>query len=940
MKNSIFSKLETLKRYHILLSVTLLIGIVVLFWFLFNKINNERVEYINNNTSIQVQKAITHVVKNIEDDYLFRVSRIFNNVDVDSFFEQKKRHMLYEEVLPYWNLLQKRDKYIKRMTFFLADGTVFLRMDNPQKFGDNVAKERPFVSDMNSYQKKMSGYETCKSITAFRIGLPVLDSNKNYLGFVEFALDPSMFVDAVIDISGLENILILKSDVIVDDNFLDFNNTDIIAVSNSHIENIILNMQKPCQIGKPCSSSFDGNSYIINQYKFFSIEKNLANAQLLVVSNDANSSLSVQIFLGVISLVFFLILIVAVLLYFLLGKFEQNVQDVLHGYINELLESEERFRELYEFAPNSYQSLDENGRILDVNTTWLDTFGYSKDEIIGKSFGDLLSEHQRKHFDKLFEAFKKRGYIRNHEYRIKTKDEKYLSVLCNGKVVYDNVGNFKQSHCIFTNITEIREREEAIAFNQSYIQTLFNASPNIVITTYGDKLDRANSAMLDFTGYKDEESFLMEHDCICELFENEKGYLQSHMHTKSWIEYILINEDIVHKARIRDFKDGHIHTFLVNVKSLEIDKENRSVAVFSDITQLEDAYKATHRLEQDKINNYEKTLSSMVSMIEKRDTYTGGHSERVAKYSKMLAEGMGYTKEECNLIYKAGVLHDIGKIEIPDSVLLKPGRLNDLEYRLMQQHVLIGTDLLKNIPMYKEMAPLIEAHHERFDGSGYPHGIKGDEIIPLARVMIVADAFDAMTTTRIYKKGMSVEDAIKELQHESKKQFHPEVVEAATKIFKNIKLNQDLNQLPENELEEQRFVYFYKDSLTGLYNSNYLDTILPRNKQSLEYAYLSIVTINNFSLYNKRFGWHEGNNLLIKISELFQKWYPTERLFRIYGDYFIILSKSEPDLNLSELEVLCPEYDCKMTYSLKSINLKDAQVTRTSDLEKYIGDFK
>ena len=128
--------------------------------------------------------------------------------------------------------------------------------------------------------------------------------------------------------------------------------------------------------------------------------------------------------------------------------------------------------------------------------------------------------------------------------------------------------------------------------------------------------------------------------------------------------------------------------------------------------------KALIELEEEKIRNFEKTLLAFVEMIEDRDTYTGGHSQRVADYSKLIAQKMGRSDAECDLLHQAGILHDIGKIVTPDSILLKPGKLNGLEYKLIQEHVKVGYDLLSKIPMYKEIAEIIFYHHEHYDGGG------------------------------------------------------------------------------------------------------------------------------------------------------------------------------------------------------------------------------
>ncbi len=169
-------------------------------------------------------------------------------------------------------------------------------------------------------------------------------------------------------------------------------------------------------------------------------------------------------------------------------------------------------------------------------------------------------------------------------------------------------------------------------------------------------------------------------------------------------------------------------------------------------SMVEDRTKTVLQLQNQLVENYEHAIHSLVEMIEDRDTYTGGHSERVATYSRDIAKEMGMTEEECQLIYQAGILHDVGKIITPDSILLKPGKLTEQEYSLIKDHVVAGYKILSQVPMYHELAKIVHAHHEHYDGSGYPKGIKGEEIPIGARIMTIADTFDAMTTSRIYKQ--------------------------------------------------------------------------------------------------------------------------------------------------------------------------------------------
>lgn len=301
-------------------------------------------------------------------------------------------------------------------------------------------------------------------------------------------------------------------------------------------------------------------------------------------------------------------------------------------------------------------------------------------------------------------------------------------------------------------------------------------------------------------------------------------------------------------------------------------------------------------MEIEKERNFEETLFALARLVESRDTYTGGHSKRVATYSKIIAEDMGYSEEDCELIYRAGILHDIGKISTPDTILLKPGKLTSYEYKLIQNHVNVGESLLNKISMYGELADIMKYHHERYDGKGYPYGLKGDEIPPLARIMILADAFDAITTKRIYKHRDSLKGALREIKKHSKKQFDPVVVEHALKVLKDIDLDTSIDQEPTNSIERERFAYFYIDQLTHLHNKDYLELVMESiNSKKFSYSCAYMFYLHEFSNFNNKYGWDSGNELLKKFAEELTFLFPSELLFRIHGDDFLVICSEEVD---------------------------------------------
>jgi HD-GYP domain-containing protein (c-di-GMP phosphodiesterase class II) len=173
---------------------------------------------------------------------------------------------------------------------------------------------------------------------------------------------------------------------------------------------------------------------------------------------------------------------------------------------------------------------------------------------------------------------------------------------------------------------------------------------------------------------------------------------------------------------------------------------------------------------------------TLLQALKERDPYTYGHSRRVARNARLLAKAAGLSRHEQKVIEFSSIFHDLGKMGIPDSILLKPGRLTDEEKLIMKTHPVRSVEIispLTSIPFFKEMIPGIKHHHERVDGAGYPDNIQGEAIPLAARIILVADTFDAMTTTRPYRKGSPHEFAYQELKKFSGRQFDAQLV----KIF-------------------------------------------------------------------------------------------------------------------------------------------------------------
>jgi cyclic di-GMP phosphodiesterase len=168
----------------------------------------------------------------------------------------------------------------------------------------------------------------------------------------------------------------------------------------------------------------------------------------------------------------------------------------------------------------------------------------------------------------------------------------------------------------------------------------------------------------------------------------------------------------------------------------------------------------------DELERAETVLFSLARSIEGKDPYTHGHCERLVEYSATLGAHLGLPEEEITALRRAGIVHDIGKIAVPDSILLKPASLTPDEWKLIQEHPVVGERICAPLKSFRLVLPIIRHHHEKFDGSGYPDGLRGKDIPVTARVLQIVDVYDALTTVRPYKPAFSITDALQTMKQE------------------------------------------------------------------------------------------------------------------------------------------------------------------------------
>ncbi len=189
------------------------------------------------------------------------------------------------------------------------------------------------------------------------------------------------------------------------------------------------------------------------------------------------------------------------------------------------------------------------------------------------------------------------------------------------------------------------------------------------------------------------------------------------------------------------------------------------------------AFLENTRLYEEERRAFVGTVRALSGAIDAKDRYTRGHSDRVAMLSEQLAIAAGYSAEDAKRVRLCGILHDVGKIGVPEAVLCKNGRLTDEEFDLIKLHPEIGADMLKDLPSLKDIIPGVLHHHERWDGRGYPHGLAGEDIPELGRILALADTFDAMSSNRAYRSAMPREKVLAEIERCSGSQFEPRLAE-------------------------------------------------------------------------------------------------------------------------------------------------------------------
>lgn len=297
-----------------------------------------------------------------------------------------------------------------------------------------------------------------------------------------------------------------------------------------------------------------------------------------------------------------------------------------------------------------------------------------------------------------------------------------------------------------------------------------------------------------------------------------------------------------------------------------------------------------------------QTIMTIANTIDAKDEYTRGHSRRVAEYSVAIAREMGLPEEKVTDIRFIGLLHDIGKIGVPDSVLNKPGKLSNEEYQLMKDHTVTGGEILKDITMIDGLDVGAKYHHERYDGKGYPEGLKGEEIPQIARIIGVADAYDAMTSNRIYRRHLEADRVLSELKKGRGTQFDPDACDVMIKLVEeerlpkfnldneSIEVKQTTKILTRviDKAEETALEEVQMDELTGTLSRGQGIGIMQEQISKYGTGSLFIFDIDNFRKINETEGFMVGDKYLRILSDKVKRITEDEVVSRFGADEFVV----------------------------------------------------
>jgi len=406
----------------------------------------------------------------------------------------------------------------------------------------------------------------------------------------------------------------------------------------------------------------------------------------------------------------------------------------------------------------------DTGEIIEVNPPLIEMLGYSPDKFLGKKLWKIDLFNEIAPTKDAFRQLYGKKYLRYEQHiSLKTRKGKVIDVEFVHSTYKSNGRKVIQFYV--RDITE-RKRSEEEMRRQAFIYE--NIHDGIIVVDLRGNIVNLNPAAEKMFGYDQAEVF---RETLSVLVTNvSKGMLRDGRWTGE-INYTR-----------KDGIDGVCETSIFPLSN-EYGDMTAVFCVFRDITESKKAAENLQRSYDQLRETFIATVNTLASTIELRDPHTAGHQRRVTILACAIAEELGLTEDQFDGLRMAGLIHDLGKINVPAEILSKPGRINDIEFSLIRYHPQICHDILKTIDLPWPVAKIVLQHHERLNGSGYPQGLKGDEIMIEAKILAVADVVEAMASHRPYRPALGIELAFEEITKGKGTLYDSEVVDACVRLF-------------------------------------------------------------------------------------------------------------------------------------------------------------
>lgn len=417
---------------------------------------------------------------------------------------------------------------------------------------------------------------------------------------------------------------------------------------------------------------------------------------------------------------------------------------------------------------------DRNMKIIWANKSAVESVNLTREELIGRYCYSVWEERDEPCPD--CPVIKAMETGKPEEIEKVTPDGRMWHI--RGYPETDSDGNIVGGIELTLDITEEKKKKKEVELQKTYFQQLFDNSPDaIAMIDINDRVLRVNKGFERLFQYRQDDIWgkPMKDLVVSEpYYEEADNLLQEILKRKS-----------VHRETKRIKKDGSTVDVALTGYPIIIDDNLVGIyAVYRDISRR----KEIERKLKDSLDKVQKALSGTVKAlavtVEKRDLYTAGHQQRVAKLACAIGDELKLSDDRLNALRIASILHDIGKIHIAAEILTKPDELNQIEMSMVKTHPRVGYDILKSIEFPGPVAEIVLQHHERLDGSGYPEGLKGDEILIEARILGVSDVVEAMSSRRPYRKALDVKTALQEIEENKNILYDSEVVDACLFLFR------------------------------------------------------------------------------------------------------------------------------------------------------------